>query len=639
MIIFLRVVTMEHVDNPQSTENDAYVYIKNQLKDLGWDTRNPARNETGEVYKQNECLANVEIKKCLNLDKPEAIVVLNSVDLWVIECKRSKTMIDVALDEAKNQYAKAINTSDKIKCKIISGVAGNDDEGFTVKTEFLTSEGWKPVLFNEKESDILLSKEQAEFILKNDNPNWKLYPDLPESKYLQSAETINKTLHNAGINKNKRARFIAGLILSLSTNVSIDLTIENTTTLVNNINTLIYQKLDEVNKSHFNNFIKLELPPSPTNHNKYRNGIIETLNELQTLDIQNAMASGNDVLGKFYEKFLKYGDGAKDIGIVLTPRHITNFAVETLDVKYNDFILDPTCGTGGFLVSAFDYVKQNSNTEQTELFKKYHVFGIDQDDDVIALALVNMIFRGDGKNNMEEGNCFLKHINKCTVDSNYISGEYIDKTEDNKENDNPLITKVLMNPPFSLKKGDEKEKNFIDYALSQMQDGGLLFAVLPISVMTKKSDKQWREDLLKNNRLLSVVTFPPELFNPSASVGTVGVYIKKGIAHDYSNDKILFVRAVNDGFEIRKSIRIQSEDVPNDLEDSKNLVKSFIQNPNIDVENIPERQKSCLIDESDSGLELVPEFYLDSIQPDSEYIANAMSDLIKECACYIIKNR
>ena len=630
---------MEHVDNPQSTENDAYVYIKNQLKDLGWDTRNPARNETGEVYKQNECLANVEIKKCLNLDKPEAIVVLNSVDLWVIECKRSKTMIDVALDEAKNQYAKAINTSDKIKCKIISGVAGNDDEGFTVKTEFLTSEGWKPVLFNEKESDILLSKEQAEFILKNDNPNWKLYPDLPESKYLQSAETINKTLHNAGINKNKRARFIAGLILSLSTNVSIDLTIENTTTLVNNINTLIYQKLDEVNKSHFNNFIKLELPPSPTNHNKYRNGIIETLNELQTLDIQNAMASGNDVLGKFYEKFLKYGDGAKDIGIVLTPRHITNFAVETLDVKYNDFILDPTCGTGGFLVSAFDYVKQNSNTEQTELFKKYHVFGIDQDDDVIALALVNMIFRGDGKNNMEEGNCFLKHINKCTVDSNYISGEYIDKTEDNKENDNPLITKVLMNPPFSLKKGDEKEKNFIDYALSQMQDGGLLFAVLPISVMTKKSDKQWREDLLKNNRLLSVVTFPPELFNPSASVGTVGVYIKKGIAHDYSNDKILFVRAVNDGFEIRKSIRIQSEDVPNDLEDSKNLVKSFIQNPNIDVENIPERQKSCLIDESDSGLELVPEFYLDSIQPDSEYIANAMSDLIKECACYIIKNR
>ena len=63
-----------------------------------------------------------------------------------------------------------------------------------------------------------------------------------------------------------------------------------------------------------------------------------------------------------------------------------------------------------------------------------------------------MIFRGDGKNNMEEGNCFLKHINKYTVESNHISGEYIDKTPDNEENNNPLITKVLMNPPFSLKK-------------------------------------------------------------------------------------------------------------------------------------------------------------------------------------------
>jgi len=70
------------------------------------------------------------------------------------------------------------------------------------------------------------------------------------------------------------------------------------------------------------------------------------------------MASGNDVLGKFYEKFLKYGNGAKEIGIVLTPRHITEFASEVLDVKYNDYVLDPTCGTGGFLVSAFDYSKK-----------------------------------------------------------------------------------------------------------------------------------------------------------------------------------------------------------------------------------------------------------------------------------------
>lgn len=623
---------MIHVRNPQPTEDDANTYIRFQLKELGWDIRNPAKVDSGEVYKQNECLSNVYIKNCLNLDRPEAIVMLNETDLWIIEAKREKKNINQALDEAKNQYANNINNSDNINCKLISGVAGNDYEGFTVISEYLTDKGWEPVLFNGKQKDILLSKEQALYLIKNQTPNWEEFPDLPESKYLQTADSINKNLHDAGINKNKRARFIAGLILSLSTGNIIDLTVQNTSTLVENVNTLIKQKLKEVDKNNFFDYIKLELPPSETNHIKYRKGIIYTLKELQTLDIQNAMSSGNDVLGKFYEKFLKYGDGAKDIGIVLTPRHITKFAVETLDVKYNDYVLDPTCGTGGFLVSAFDYVKKHSNEIQTNTFKKYNVFGIDQDDDVIALALVNMIFRGDGKNNMEEGNCFQKNIDRYSID-NTVSGQYV-----TEEKFTPLITKVLMNPPFSLKKGDEKEKNFIDYALSQMQDGGFLFAILPISVMTKRGDKEWRENLLKNNRLMSVVTFPLTLFYPSASVGTVGVYIKKGTPHDYKKDKILFIRAVNDGFEIKKSVRVQSDNIPNDLENVKGLIKSFLQNPNITIENVPEHQKACLIDESDKGLELVPEFYLDSIVPNLEYINSAMEDLIKECACYIIKN-
>jgi len=110
--------------------------------------------------------------------------------------------------------------------------------------------------------------------------------------------------------------------------------------------------------------------------------------------------------------FLKYGNGAKEIGIVLTPRHISKFAVEVLDIKHNDFILDPTCGTGGFLVSAFDFVKQSSTDEQINKFKEFNIFGIESDDDVVALALVNMIFRGDGRNNIREGDCFQKNITK-----------------------------------------------------------------------------------------------------------------------------------------------------------------------------------------------------------------------------------
>jgi type I restriction enzyme M protein len=81
------------------------------------------------------------------------------------------------------------------------------------------------------------------------------------------------------------------------------------------------------------------------------------------------MNSSTDVLGQFYEVFLKYGNGAKEIGIVLTPRHITKFAVEAVGISPSDIVLDPACGTGGFLVAAFDYVRQNATKPQLEKFK------------------------------------------------------------------------------------------------------------------------------------------------------------------------------------------------------------------------------------------------------------------------------
>lgn len=619
--------------NPQNTEVDAYNYIKTELERLGWNVKNPARVIDGEVYKQNEALSNPDIKKCLDKDKPEAIIKLNEIDLWVIECKRNKSGINKALNEAKNQYAEKLNKSKKIKCILISGVAGNDIDGFTVQSEYLTDKGWEKVLFNNKPKDTLLSKEQAQYLIENKTPNWKEFPDFPEEKYLQSAEDINETLGAAGINKNKRARFIAGLILSLSTGSPIDLKTNDTKTLVNNINNLIDQKLREVNKENFSNYIKLEIPPSESNHDKYRLGIIDTLKELQTLDIKNAMASGNDVLGKFYEKFLKYGNGAKEIGIVLTPRHITNFAVEVLDVKYNDYVLDPTCGTGGFLVSALDYVKKNSNPEQTGSFKKYNLFGIEQDDDIVALALVNMIFRGDGRNNMSEGNCFQKNIVKTFYDDKE-TGKYVN-IGGGGANNNPIITKVLMNPPFALKKGDEKEKHFIDYALSQMQDGELLFAVLPISVLIEKNTLEWRKDiLLRNNTLLSVVTFPIDLFYP-VSTHTVGIFVKKGVPHPQEQN-VLWIRALNDGHLKKKGKRLESKKAKNDLLDITPILQSFIINQNILVENIPEIQKACKVDFNMTGFELIPEAYLDDRNPKYSEIIGEIEKLVTSTAGYLL---
>jgi type I restriction enzyme M protein len=157
---------MVHDNNPKNSEVDAYSYIKEELQKLGWIVKNPARVPEGEVYKQNEVLANKDLKEHLDRDMPEAVIKLNECDFWVIESKRDKKEIDTALDEAKNQYAKKINQSKKINCVIVSGIAGNDTDGFTVVNQYLHNGSWETILFNGKAKDTLLSKDQAQYVIK-----------------------------------------------------------------------------------------------------------------------------------------------------------------------------------------------------------------------------------------------------------------------------------------------------------------------------------------------------------------------------------------------------------------------------------------------------------------------------------------
>lgn len=626
---------MTHILKPKDSEVNAYVYIKQELENLWWIVKNPARNYYWEVYQQNECLANSYLKSCLDRDMPEAVVKISENEFWVIESKRNKDQIEKALKEAKEQYAKKINTSTTIKCSIISWVAGNDTDWYTVINQYLNNWEWETILFNSKTKNILLSKDQVNYILKNKTINYKEFPDIPEEKYIETWIDINELLHNYWINKNKRARFLAWLILALSLNSEINLREDDTTTLVENVNTLIKKKLREVKKDSFFDFLKLEVPPVQENHIKYRLAIKETLKKLDTLDIRNAMASWNDILWKFYETFLKYWNWAKEIWIVLTPRHLTSFAVEVLDIKYNDFIFDPACWTGWFLVSAFDYVKLNSDDDQLSRFKNYNIFWIEQEDEVVALALVNMIFRWDWRNNMSAWNCFYKTINKTSREWN-ITWET--KLNDKRilDNKSPLITKVLMNPPFALKKWSEKESNFIDYALSQMENWGLLFAIIPISVMVESSWKNWRKELLNNNKLLSVITFPDDLFYP-VSVWTVWIFIKKWVSHNFEKDFVYFARAITDWFKKKKWKRIEDKEWENKLLVVKEELKNFINNTNSKFNNIPEFKKICLLDKNDKNIELVPEAYIDSKLPTFEELQYWIDEMIRESVAFKIK--
>src|SRR5205085_6487120 len=104
-----------------------------------------------------------------------------------------------------------------------------------------------------------------------------------------------------------------------------------------------------------------------------------------------------DVVGQFYGEFLKYTGGDKALGIVLTPRHITELFARLANVQKNSKVLDICAGTGGFLISAMHQMMKAALTDaDRNKIKQHGLVGVEQQPNMFALAASNMILRGDG---------------------------------------------------------------------------------------------------------------------------------------------------------------------------------------------------------------------------------------------------
>ncbi|MBW7942829.1 MAG: N-6 DNA methylase, partial [Candidatus Kuenenia stuttgartiensis] len=557
-----------------------------------------------QIFTQQECLSIPAIAEAFVKNKPENVVKVSEKIYYIIEAKNEREKLDIAVKEARDYYGKPINKIGKVQALFITGIAGNQDDGFIAQSQYFNNGTWETITENDADVTGLLSKSQVEKILATKSAHIKDV-EISEQEFLKTAEEINGILHEGGIHKDIRARVISAILLALSEGTQLNLD-EEPSVLIKSINSRIDVVLQRHNKSAFSQFISLTLPATEENHFRFKKAIVETIHELLGLNIRSAMKSGKDILGTFYEVFLKYGNGAKEIGIVLTPRHITKFAAEVLDIQYNDLVLDPTCGTGGFLVAALDEVRKKATESELDSFKRYGIYGMEEQDFVVSLALVNMIFRNDGKNNIIPANCFAEWLYTKSRNGR-VKAEY---SLEDSEDRIPPITKVLMNPPFPKKKTDNKEFKFVEHALKQMQDGGILFSVLPYSCMIKSgSYLEWRKRLLKSNTLLSVVTFPDDLFYP-VGVHTAGIFIMKGKPHPV-DQKVLWFRATHDGRLKKKGKRLENPRAQDDFPKVTPILKKFIFDQRISIPSIPMFQKAEKIDFSDSDLELAPEAYLD----------------------------
>ncbi len=234
-----------------------------------------------------------------------------------------------------------------------------------------------------------------------------------------------------------------------------------------------------------------------------------------------------DVVGQFYGEFLKYtGGDKKALGIVLTPRHITELCARLANVNAQSKVLDICAGTGGFLISAMHQMMRDAQTEgERDNIKNHGLIGIEQQPDMFTLCASNMILRGDGKANLHQGSCFDEAIAAAVKKQN--------------------CDVALLNPPFSQNDVILHELSFVRQALDCLEKGGIAIAVAPMSCAI--SPHPARAELLKKHTLEAVMSLPDELFYPVGTITCLMVF-KAHTPHEKSDVKTWFGYWKDDGY-------------------------------------------------------------------------------------------
>lgn len=300
--------------------------------------------------------------------------------------------------------------------------------------------------------------------------------------------------------------------------------------------------------------------------------IIEEIYE----EIEREQAEGQefqDTQGDLYEHLLSEITSAGKLGQFRTPRHIIQMICELVNPQLGDTICDPACGTGGFLLGAYQHILTQHTSEkhcvtdssglsrglmgdkltderQWKQLKEKTFYGFDTDEAMVRIGLMNLMMHGITHPNIEQ---------KDTLSKNY--------NEDN------LYDVIMANPPFkgSIDKGDineslmldttKTELLFINRLVKSLRVGGTAGVIIPDGVLFGSSGahKSARKMLIEQCELKGVISMPSGVFKPYAGVSTaVLVFVKGG-----ETEKVWFYSMEADGFSLDdKREKAAANDIP-----------------------------------------------------------------------------
>ena len=264
-------------------------------------------------------------------------------------------------------------------------------------------------------------------------------------------------------------------------------------------------------------------------------------------------------LGDAFEYLLSVLGSQGDAGQFRTPRHIIDFIVAMIDPKKDEVILDPACGTAGFLISSYKHILSantdadgNSALTPDDMARLADNFqGYDISPDMVRLSLVNMYLHG-------------------FVDPHIF--EYDTLTSEDRWND--FADVILANPPFMSPKGGIRPHNrfslqsrrsevlFVDYMAEHLNPAGRAGIIVPEGIIfqSQKAHTQLRKMLVEDH-LVAVVSLPAGVFKPYSGVKTSILILDRALAR--KSDSIAFFKVENDGFDLGDQRRpISENDLP-----------------------------------------------------------------------------
>ena len=284
-------------------------------------------------------------------------------------------------------------------------------------------------------------------------------------------------------------------------------------------------------------------------------------------------------LGNAYEYLLSIMSSQGDAGQFRTPRHIIDFIVDVINPTKDDKVLDPACGTGGFLVSTYNHILEQHDGKDDPKKKEKpltpderkklmsNLQGYDIDPTMVRIAQVNM---------------YLHQFKNPQI------FQYDSLTSEERWNEKYDV--ILANPPFMSPKGGIKPHNkfgvasnraevlFVDYIINHLKPKGRAGIVVPEGVIFQsgKAYKELRKNLIENG-LYAVVSLPGGVFQPYSGVKTSILLLNNEVSMQKS--EIAFVRIGADGFDLGAAKRATSQ---NDLPDALESLKSWAAGRTID---------------------------------------------------------